>query len=83
MYWINIKKPCIMNFHFFKKNQESQNPVMIKNIYIILNTCTIYFTSNIQKRHRTYTHVVQGADVDILWSYVSVVEETRVPGRNH
>ena len=56
---------------------------MIKNIYIILNTCTIYFTSNIQKRHRTYTHVVQGADVDILWSYVSVVEETRVPGRNH
>ena len=47
----------------------------------ILSLNTIYFTSTTQKAHVTYVHVLEGADVGILWSYV--VEETGVPGGNH
>ena len=39
---------------------------------------TIYLTLNTQKAQRTYRHVLEGADVGVLWSYV--VEE---PGENH
>ena len=44
----------------------------------ILSLNTIYLHSITQKAQRTYIHVLEGADVCVLWSYV--VEETGEPG---
>ena len=41
-----------------------------------------YFCTLItQKAHRIYKHILEGADVGVIWLYI--VEETRVPGENH
>ena len=53
--------------------------VLFKAFIQILNT--IYLTSITQKAQRTYKRVLEGADVDVLWSYV--VEETGEPGENN
>ena len=42
---------------------------------------TIYLILITQKAQNTYRHVLEGADVGVLWSYV--VEKTGEPGENH
>ena len=62
---------------FLKKKRKKKKKKKKKNR---LKHYLFYFDYT-KKSHRTYTRVLEGANVGVLWHYV--VEETDLPGENH
>ena len=73
-----LLEECVKDKNYAMFHSPSYHCSKVMNC---LSLNTIYLTSITQRAKKTFTRILKGADVDILWSYV--VEETGEPGENH